>query len=136
MVDNQIVTQKTKKILIIDDESQFCEDLPFLLDGPYKIAIATGSQEGMRLVQEIEPDLIILDLVMPAHFATDPENEGLEVLKKLKGGDHSQIPVIVLTKMVSALKKAECLDFGAEEFLRKPPLIEELIEKISEMTES
>lgn len=98
--------------------------------------MATDSKNGMRLVKEIKPDLIILDLVMPAHFAQNPEDEGFEVLKKLKGGDESKIPVIVLTKMDSDQKRAECLILGAEEFLRKPPLIEELVEKIGEMTES
>lgn len=125
--------QNAKKILIIDDEPQFCEDLRFLLDGPYEITIATGSQEGVRLIVENKPDLIILDLVMPAYYAHDPEDEGTEVLRMLKQGDTSTIPVLVLTKVVSDNKKAECLALGADGFLHKPPSIEELVDKI-EMT--
>ena len=130
MIADQVVSKKTKKILIIDDEPQFCEDLAFLLDGPYEITMATDSQNGMKLVYETQPDLIILDLVMPAHFATDRENEGLEVLKKLKQGDTSNIPVLILTKMDSVQKKAECFALGAEGYLEKPPSVEELLAKI------
>jgi CheY-like chemotaxis protein len=133
MVKNQISTRKTKKILIIDDEPQFCEDLAFLLGGFYETVIAAGSQEGMRFVKEIKPDLIILDLVMPAHFAKDRENEGIEVLKRLKRITPSKIPVLILTKMDSDEKRTECTAIGAEGFLRKPPLIKELVGEIEKI---
>ena len=130
LVMHQPITLRTKKILIIDDDPQFCGDIAFLLGGLYKLSIAHGSQEGMRLITEIEPDLILLDLVMPAHFAADPEREGMEFLKRLKGGDASKIPVIVLTKMDSDDVRKECLTLGAEGFFQKPPFMKELVERI------
>jgi len=133
MIADQIAAKKAKKILIIDDEPQFCEDLAFLLDGPYEITLATDSRNGMKLVYEKQPDLIILDLVMPAHFAKDQEDEGIEVLKKLKQGTASKVPVLILTKMDSERRKAECLNLGAEGYLKKPPSIEELLKEIEKV---
>ncbi len=133
MPETVIEAQRTKKILIIDDEEEFLNDLTFLLDGPYQLITAPGSQEGLRLLRKTSPDLIILDIHMPAYLAQSDEDEGIELLRKLKTGRWSKIPVIILTKFDIEEVKGKCSDFRIEAYFRKPPKVAELKERIGEL---
>ena len=128
---------KQKRLLLIDDEEEFSSDLVFLLDGPYQIVCASGSNEAIELLEKEKTDLVILDLHMPSFYAEEDAWEGVELLrlirKKWGGSGRGGIPVIILSKMVSEEARRECEKLEADALLAKPPEIEELKEKIGEL---
>lgn len=128
---------KRFEILIIDDDRQFMEDLKFFLKGSYQVSSALESRTGIALMEQKPFDLVILDLKMPSYYANEDEREGLEVLKliKLKWGleGGANIPVIMLTRDDSPESRRRCLHCQADGFFTKPPDIETLKQKISEL---
>lgn len=104
-----------KKILVIDDEQDLCETVKAQLEANnFKVSTAQNGQEGLDKAKSYEPDLIILDLMMPVM-------DGFEVYKMLKKDSKTtSIPVIVLTalKQEDAAKKA--LLMGVEGYMVKP----------------
>ena len=128
------------RILIIDDDRQFMEDLKFFLNGCYQVSSARESRTGIALMEQRPFDLIILDLKMPSYYANEDEREGLEVLKliKLKWGleGGAKIPVIMLTSDDSHESRRRCLRYQADGYFTKPPDIETLKQKINELLAS
>lgn len=130
-------TVKHPKILIIDDDEQFSKDLSFLMNGLYWFVVATESKEGIEFLKKEKFDLVILDLVMPAHYAEEDEEEGIEVLRLIREkwgvGRERKIPVIILTKMDTEQNKKICFKLNASAFLTKPPDVEVLKEEMNEI---
>jgi len=101
------------KILIIDDEEvvlDSCTDI--LADSNYNIATATDGILGLRLVEELQPDLVFVDLKMPGI-------SGLEVLEKIYALDPT-IVTIVITGFATVSSAVEAMKQGAYDFLPKP----------------
>ena len=79
------------KILIIEDDQAIINSLVILLKNDYEVDYGKDGNEGLDKVKKFEPDLIILDLLMP-------ERDGFDVSKRLKANaDTKDIPVIVLS---------------------------------------
>lgn len=107
---------KTKTILIVDDEEDFCffvkQNLQQL--GPYQVLIATDGASGLKMAGQLHPDVILLDILMP-------RMGGLEVLKKLKANaDTMEIPVLMLTARNDAESKQQAAQGYDEDYLVKP----------------
>jgi adenylate cyclase len=118
----------SKKILIVDDE-------PFNLDlleqelGDYDYAIERASDgvEALEKTQSFEPDVILLDYMMP-------RMNGLEVVKKLRATpEHQGIPVILLTAKATQEDKVAGLDAGADDYVTKPFDSFELLARVRAM---
>jgi adenylate cyclase len=118
----------SKKILIVDDE-------PFNLDlleqelGDYDYAIerAGDGVEALEKTQSFEPDVILLDYMMP-------RMNGLEVVKQLRATpEHQGIPVILLTAKASQEDKVAGLDAGADDYVTKPFDSFELLARVRAM---
>ena len=103
------------KILIIEDSS-FQRGMIKRMVSAFKqdleIVEAKNGQEGIQKIEDINPDLIFTDLVMPG-------TDGLYVLEELKKREN-KTPVIVLTADIQSSVKNECLELGASEFIQKP----------------
>ena len=110
-----------KKILIVDDERDFTFVLSTHLKAHgYNTVMASDAVGAITTAQKERPDLIILDLAMPA-------GDGLTVLKRLGVSDHtSLIPVIVVTGLAPTMR-AEAITAGAVEFYVKPVDIDILL---------
>jgi len=112
----------TKKILIIEDESQIveiCRD--YLRSAGFSVIAANNGRLGLEAVQREQPDLVILDLMMP-------EMDGLEVCKTLrKSGD---LPIIMLTARVEETDKLIGLELGADDYITKPFSPRELVARV------
>ncbi len=101
------------KILIIDDEAAICQALGEIveLDAHLPMKASSGT-EGLRIVQEQQPDLVFLDVQMPGM-------DGLRVLSEIK--QHSpQVPVVVMTAYGSVQTAMQAVRQGAFEYLGKP----------------
>ncbi len=117
-----------RRILIIDDEADFCHFVKLNLDksGEFDVLIATSGVQGIGLAKSEKPDLILLDLLMPVM-------DGSEVAEHLlKDEDTKKIPIIFVT----ALTRKKEVDshsgsIGGRTFLAKPVAPKELIDAIN-----
>jgi DNA-binding response OmpR family regulator len=105
-----------KKILIIDDDQHLLLGLTARLRANgYRITSATDSISAVAMARKEEPDLMILDLGLPA-------GDGFVVLERMRNlADLASIPVIVLSARDPAHNEQRALDAGAVAFFQKPP---------------
>lgn len=104
-----------KKILIVDDNLQNIKLLGQLLrDRGYKIAIAESGEEALKVVTKVNPDIILLDIIMPGI-------NGYETCIKLKSMDDiKSIPVIFLSALKESINKIEGFEAGGVDYISKP----------------
>ena len=106
------------RLLIVDDSADVHEALQVgLTDTGFDVADAYDGEEGLRMIQEVRPDVVLLDMMMP-------EMDGLEFLSRLSELP-SPPPVVANSGFVAF--RAEALRRGAHAFLRKPFSIETLL---------
>ncbi len=118
-----------KKILFIEDEATLQKTFGDILkQAGYEIISATDGETGLRLANTKKPDLILLDLILPAM-------DGFEILEKLKKDPETKgIPVIVLTNLERMEDVERAIKVGATTYLVKTQYkIEEVIEKIKKI---
>ena len=103
-----------KKILIIDDEVDFGRLLKLNIEDTqqYQAFTASGWQEGLDLVKQHQPDLILLDMMMP-------EMNGLEVLKRIRALA-PDVPVAMVTAVWNEHEAKRAFEAGAYEYITKP----------------
>jgi len=115
-----------KKILIVEDELQLGDmyERKFRMEG-YEVILARSSDEGLRLIKAIKPDLVILDLLLPGSMT------GIGVLKRiLEIEDLKLIPIIVLSNLDT--QENEARRFGAVDYLVKANVsLDDLVSKVS-----
>jgi|GEM_PF-5473329 len=124
MTDTMTQT-KRKKLLLIDDDLDLLVGLKTILTFKgYDVVSASSSQEGVRLAKEIQPDLIICDIMMP-------NSSGHQVKDSLDSNERtSKIPFIFLTAVFNETNKITGLGQGADDYITKPFNIEELNSRI------
>jgi DNA-binding response OmpR family regulator len=109
-------------ILLVDDEERIVNFLKAKLKiAGYDVLIATNGAEALEQFRTHEPDLIVLDLVMP-------KMDGFEVLKELRS--FSSVPVIILSAKRADVDKIKGLHLGADDYLPKPFNPDELLARI------
>jgi signal transduction histidine kinase/DNA-binding response OmpR family regulator len=107
-------------ILIVEDSTDVRTYLYDLLKGDYKVLLSDSAERGMELAQQIMPELIISDIMMPGM-------NGIEFCHKIKTcWQTSHIPVMLLTAKAGLESKVEGLETGADDYLTKPFSFEEL----------
>ncbi|NUM49145.1 MAG: response regulator transcription factor [Anaerolineales bacterium] len=110
------------KILVVDDD-------PFLLDvavkilskNGFEIEVANSGPDGLRQIFRVQPDLVLLDIMMPGM-------DGIEVLKRIR--EMTDIPVIMLSALNQTNIVAQALELGADDFVRKPFEKDELLARM------
>ncbi|HOW34931.1 MAG TPA: response regulator [Candidatus Omnitrophota bacterium] len=119
---------KAKKILVIDDEPDLISVLQGRLESEgYKVVAASDGEEGLKKLATENPDLIILDLMLPGIG-------GYEFCAKVKADEKfMHIPVLMLTARAGDVDKAMGFKCGADGYLTKPFSGEALLEEISEL---
>jgi signal transduction histidine kinase len=103
------------KILIIDDEPDILENLEAMLTRKgFHVSASSGGEEGLALFHQEQPDLVLLDVMMP-------EIDGIEVCSKIKKNpDTNHIPILLLTALNQVEDKVRGLGAGADDFVVKP----------------
>lgn len=108
------------KVLVIDDHTLFVTGLGALLEQHgIQVAATSVGQEGIELIPELEPDVVLLDLRMPGM-------NGLEVLRTLRDAENP-IPVVMLTTSEEEADLLEALRLGAQGYLLKDMDPDELV---------
>jgi signal transduction histidine kinase len=110
------------RILVVDDHQrnrEICEE-NLEMEG-YRILLAENGKEGLHIARLEGPDLILLDIMMP-------EMNGYEMLEELKSDEQlKDIPVLMLTAKASTADVVQALNLGANDYLKKPFDIDELV---------
>lgn len=116
------------RILVIDDEKDFVDTLAIRLEAKgYDISKAFDGKEGLEKAHSDNPDLIILDIIMP-------EMNGFDVCRKLKvDPKFSNIPIILLTAKFQPNDIDFGKEMGADAYLTKPVELNTLSDKINEL---
>jgi two-component system KDP operon response regulator KdpE len=110
------------RILVVDDERQIRRALKdALVDEGYTVVTAETGEEAVRGVEEIAPDLVLLDLALPGM-------SGLEVCRALRVGYRA--PIVVLSVRSTERDKVAALDLGADDYLTKPFGMDELLARV------
>ena len=110
------------KILIVEDEKKIARFLELeLRHEGYEVLTAFDGRSGLETALEADPDLLILDLMLP-------ELSGIEVCRRLR--HTSDLPIIMLTAKDDVSDKVMGLDMGADDYMTKPFAIEELLARI------
>ena len=108
------------KILIVDDSPENIQLLFAMLQDDYNIIFSNSGEKALKLAQEDQPDLILLDIVMP-------KMDGYEVIKKLKNNATTQaIPIVFLTAKTSKEDLIKGFSLGCVDYIIKPFLEEEI----------
>ncbi len=102
----------TTKILVIDDDAAVTDLLSLLLKSQgFEVAATNNSGDGLNMIRENPPDLVVLDLMMP-------DVDGWEVCRAVRA--FSQVPIIILSALNDPSMIASVLDAGADDYLTKP----------------
>ncbi|MGY6742709.1 MAG: response regulator transcription factor [Cecembia sp.] len=111
------------KILIVDDEPNILLSLEFLFKKEgYKVFIARDGEEALGIIEEVLPELVILDIMMP-------KVDGYEVCRHLKK-KHLATKVIFLTAKSKQQDVQKGLEMGADLYLTKPFSTKDLVQKV------
>lgn len=112
-----------KKVLVVDDESRFV----FLLSANlksvgYEVYKASNGQEAIEVLINDEPDIILLDAMMPVM-------DGFKALEKIR--TFSRVPIIMVTAMGEEHQRIDGLNMGADDYITKPFSADELLARVN-----
>ena len=111
------------KIVVVDDEQAVRDSLRRSLSfNGYDIAIAEDGEQALDVIEKEQPDLVILDVMMP-------KMDGLEVCRHLRSHGDDR-PILVLTARDGVSDRVAGLDAGADDYLPKPFALEELLARV------
>ncbi|HEV8554715.1 MAG TPA: response regulator [Casimicrobiaceae bacterium] len=118
----------SKKILIADDEPNIVAALEFLLQrNGYEVHVARNGEEALKLVEDCNPDLVLLDVMMPVR-------SGYEVCKRIRErADWRHIKIIMLSAKGRDAEVNKGLSIGADLYITKPFSTRELMDKIKDL---
>ena len=112
----------TDKVLLIDDEITTVQLIKLLLERRgFEVIDAYSAEEGLRKAYRFQPDLVLLDIMMP-------EMDGWEICKRLR--EMSDVPIIFLTARGDTRDVVKGLEIGADDYISKPFDNDELVARI------
>ena len=110
------------RVLVVDDEPQILHTLELnLVARGYEVELAATGEDALLLASRTHPDLVILDLGLPAM-------DGIRVVQHLR--TRSTVPILVLSARESERSKVAALDAGADDYVTKPFGIDELLARV------
>lgn len=118
-----------KKIVFVEDEIKFQKTLKDLFQAEgFDLISAYDGEEGLRTIKDRQPDLVLLDLILP-------KKNGFDVLRELKRApETAKIPVIILTNLEGIKDVEQALSLGAHTYLVKANYsLSDLLNKIKEI---
>jgi len=116
-----------KRILLVDDDPEIVESMRAVLESRgYGILVARDGNQGLVLAETEEPDLVVLDMMMP-------KRSGFLVLEKLRRSRPNPVRVIMITANEGSRHKAYAEMLGVDDYIRKPFAMDRLLESIDRL---
>src|SRR5690242_6853880 len=118
-----------KVILLVDDDTEIVESMRAVLEGKgFRVMVARDGNAGLMVAERENPDLIVLDMMMP-------KKSGFLVLEKLKGRPGGLIPTIMITGNEGSRHRAYAEMLGVRDYIRKPFAMEKLVKSVEQVLE-
>lgn len=116
-----------RTILIVDDDQEVIESLRTVLEiKKFRVLVARDGNAGLMVAERENPDLIILDMMMP-------KKSGFLVLEKLRSRPGGMIPTIMITANEGSRHRAYAEFLGVRDYIRKPFAVEKLMRSIEKI---
>lgn len=112
-------------VLVVEDEDALAELLQYNLKKEgFRVSVAADGEEAMMLVEERQPDVVVLDWMLP-------KISGIEVCRRLRGRQETRnLPIVMLTARGEEADRIRGLDTGADDYIVKPFLMKELFARL------
>jgi len=121
------VAAAEKRILLVDDDAEIVEAIKFALESKgFKVLIARDGNQGLAMAEREDPDLMILDMMMP-------KRSGFLVLEKLRRSRPVPMRIIMITANEGSRHKAYAEMLGVDEYLRKPFAMDRLVDSVNKL---
>jgi DNA-binding response OmpR family regulator len=118
---------QSKRILLVDDDYEIVESMRVALEANgYQILIARDGNQGLAMAEREDPDLVILDMMMP-------KRSGFLVLEKLRRTRRIPMRVIMITANEGSRHKAYAEMLGVDDYIRKPFAMDRLIDSVQRL---
>ena len=125
--DEQTPAPQVKRILLVDDDTEIIEAMRYALEAKgYAILIARDGNQGLALAEREDPDLVILDMMMP-------KRSGFLVLEKLRRTRPVPMRIIMITANEGSRHKAYAEMLGVDDYIRKPFAMDRLVDSVSRL---
>jgi DNA-binding response OmpR family regulator len=119
--------QSGKRILLVDDDNEIVDSMKIALESKgYQILVARDGNQGLALAEREDPDLMILDMMMP-------KRSGFLVLEKLRRSRPVPLRVIMITANEGSRHKAYAEMLGVDDYIRKPFAMDRLIDSVQRL---
>jgi DNA-binding response OmpR family regulator len=119
-----------KTVLLVDDDNDIIESMRTVLEAKgYRVMVARDGNAGLTVAERENPDLVILDMMMP-------KKSGFLVLEKLKGRPGGLIPTIMITGNEGSRHRAYAEMLGVRDYIRKPFAMEKLVKSVEQILET
>lgn len=116
-----------KRILLVDDDAEIIESLRLALEAKgYTVMVARDGNQGLALTEREDPDLVILDMMMP-------KRSGFLVLEKLRRTRENPPRIIMITANEGSRHKAYAEMLGVDDYLRKPFPMDRLLASVERL---
>jgi DNA-binding response OmpR family regulator len=117
----------TKRILLVDDDAEIIDAMRYALEAKgYAILIARDGNQGLAMAERDDPDLVILDMMMP-------KRSGFLVLEKLRRSRPVPMRVIMITANEGSRHKAYAEMLGVDDYIRKPFAMDRLVNSVERL---
>ena len=117
----------SKRILLVDDDAEIIESLRLALESNgFQVLVARDGNQGLALTEREDPDLVILDMMMP-------KRSGFLVLEKLRRTRETSPRVIMITANEGSRHKAYAEMLGVDDYIRKPFPMDRLISSVKRL---
>src|SRR3954466_3260190 len=116
-----------KRVLLVDDDAEIIDAIRYALESKgYQIFIARDGNQGLAMAESEDPDLVILDMMMP-------KRSGFLVLEKLRRTREVPVRVIMITANEGSRHKAYAEMLGVDDYLRKPFAMDKLVDAVQRL---
>ena len=127
MADAKTPEKTPQRVLIVDDDYEIVEAVRYALESKgYTVMIARDGNQGLAMAEREDPDLVILDMMMP-------KRSGFLVLEKMRRTRETPMRVIMITANEGSRHKAYAEMLGVDDYIRKPFPMDRLIESVQRL---
>jgi DNA-binding response OmpR family regulator len=116
-----------KRVLLVDDDREIVESMRIALEaGGYTVLVARDGNQGLALAEREDPDLVILDMMMP-------KRSGFLVLEKIRRTRPVPLRIIMITANEGNRHKAYAEMLGVDDYIRKPFAMDRLLDSVGRL---